>query len=65
MLRLLRELAVDERGQALVEYSMLVAVVAVTIPALILLLSAMKSAYLRWNTGMLNLWQMPAPGGRR
>jgi Flp pilus assembly pilin Flp len=61
---LLRRLRAEESGQALVEYALLTAFVAlVTIPAVVGLQQAMKVAYERWNTGLASLWAMPASSG--
>lgn len=63
MMRLWSSLAVDESGEALVEYSLLVALVALaTIMVVSDIQKEIKTAYVGWNTAMLNLWQMPAPG---
>ena len=67
MMRLLCSLIVDEKGEALIEYSMLVSLVALaTIPVIFEIEKQLNLAYVRWNTAMLDLWQMPAPelGGR-
>ena len=63
MLRVLRRLVVDEKGQELVEYALLAAfVVLATIVALQNIEGAMRNAYVSWNTAMLGCWKMPAPG---
>lgn len=68
MLRLARRLFADESGQDLVEYALLAAYVAIAgyvvlygVPGQPGIRDAMKTTYASWNTGMLNLWQMPAP----
>lgn len=58
-----RRLFTDDSGQDVVEYALLVALVAlVSIPGITALQAALHSTYLAWNTAMLRCWQMPAPG---
>ena len=62
--RLLVRLRQEEEGQALVEYALLLGLVAlVTWPALNAIQAALATAYVRWNNAELNFWQMPPCGG--
>jgi len=63
MVRAIRRFVIDERGQDTIEYALLAALVAVlTIPALDAVRSALRIAYLSWNTAMVKCWRMPVPG---
>lgn len=63
MMRLLRSVVVDDRGQDVIEYALLAALVAlVTIPALNAIQAALNVTYVGWNTAMLRCWQMPESG---
>ncbi len=63
MLSVLSSLVVDENGEEILEYALLVAlVVLVTIPALNAIQAALKVTYVSWNAAMLRCWQMPEPG---
>ena len=64
MWTLVRRFAREDGGQELVEYALLVALVAlVSAAALSGLQTALHDAYVSWDTGNQSLWQMPAPGG--
>lgn len=53
----------EEDGQALVEYALLLAFVAiVTWPAINAIQAALQTAYVNWNNAHLNFWLMPACG---
>jgi len=61
---LVRRFIQEDGGQELVEYALLVALVAlVTAAALGELQTALHDAYVSWDSGNQSLWQMPAPGG--
>jgi Flp pilus assembly pilin Flp len=56
-------LAADERGQDLLEYALLSALVGiVAILTLNALGVTMGDVYSAWNTAVNNLWEMPSPG---
>jgi Flp pilus assembly pilin Flp len=59
----LRRLLADERGQDLVEYALLTAIVmllaAITLP----LASSLGDIYEAWNSDVNELWQAPPPTG--
>lgn len=62
-LRLLKRLAVDDRGQDTLEYALLAALIAVlTIPTFNAIQDALKATYLSWNAAIMRCWQMPVPG---
>ena len=61
---LVRRLLVEDDGQDLVEYALLIGLVAVASAAAIgTLETALHDAYVSWDTGNQALWDMPAPGG--
>ncbi len=63
MMRVLRSLVVDDRGEDLIEYALLVALVAlVTVPAIARFQSVMYSTYVGRYTAAMGCWQMPEPG---
>ena len=63
MRRVLSALVVDETAQDIVEYALLVALVALlTVGALTKFPGALNKAYVSWNTAMMRCWQMPEPG---
>jgi Flp pilus assembly pilin Flp len=58
-----RRLLDDESGQDIIEYALLAGFVALaSLPALGAIQSALRSAYLGWNSAMDRCWQMPEPG---
>ncbi len=64
LLRLVRALVADERGQDLVEYALLGTFVGlVGVAAFSSLETAIQNTYATWNTNNNSNWQMPAPGG--
>ena len=63
MMRVLRSLIVDEKGQDLIEYALLAGLVALaTVPALAAIQAALNVTYVSWNAAMQGCWQMPDPG---
>ena len=64
MWTLVRRLVQEDDGQDLVEYALIVALVAiVSAAALGGLQTALRDAYVSWDAGNQQLWEMPAPGG--
>jgi Flp pilus assembly pilin Flp len=62
MMRLLRALAGDDRGQDLVEYALLSALVGlVAVIAMNALGVTMGDVYSGWTAGINGLWESPAP----
>ena len=63
MMGVLRSLVADETGQDLIEYALLVALVALaTVPAILKFQAVMYSTYVSWYTAAMGCWQMPNPG---
>lgn len=57
-------LAEAEHGQALVEYALLLALVAiVSWPAFNAIQAALQAAYVGWGNAELGFWQMPPCAG--
>ena len=53
----------DEEGQDLLEYALLAAFVAIaSLAALQLLQTTLRDAYVRWDTDMQAIAEMPGPG---
>ena len=64
MWTLVRRFVREDGGQELVEYALLVALVALTSAAALSgLQTALHDAYVSWDSSNQSLWQMPAPGG--
>ena len=64
MWHVVRRLLLDDDGQDLVEYALLVGFVAVTSAAALgVLETALHNAYVTWDTSNQALWDMPDPGG--
>jgi Flp pilus assembly pilin Flp len=61
--RWLIRLAVDDRGQDLIEYALLTAFLAVgALLAMDVLGDAIAAAFVAWNGGVNALWETPPPG---
>ena len=61
---LVRRFIREDDGQDLVEYALIVALVAlVSAAALGLLQTAVHDVYVSWDLSNQSLWEMPAPGG--
>jgi len=59
---LIRRWLLDDRGQDLVEYALLGALLAVTgVAAYELLRLNLGTSYLEWDTNVQGLWDMPCP----
>lgn len=64
MLDLARRLLAEDDGQDLVEYALLIGLVALASAAAIgTLQTALHDAYVSWDTRNQALWDMPAPSG--
>lgn len=63
-LRTLRQLALDDSGQDLIEYALLTAIVTVAaIPVIVGIRDRMQGAYLNWGTDIENQWSPNDPVG--
>jgi len=63
LIRLVRALVADDRGQDLVEYALLASFVGlIGAAAFTSIESAIQSTYTTWNTNNNSNWQMPDPG---
>ena len=63
MKKLLSRLVREESGQDLIEYALLAAFVAIaSLAALQLLQTTLRDAYVRWDTDMQAIAEMPGPG---
>jgi Flp pilus assembly pilin Flp len=62
MLRLLTRLLAEETGQDLIEYALLTAAIGFAgVAGISLLGAAINTTYTSWDTGVNNLWEVPAP----
>jgi Flp pilus assembly pilin Flp len=62
--KVFRHLVRDETGQDLVEYALLIGLVAIAgAAALNRLQAVLHDVYVSWDTGNQALWQMPPPSG--
>jgi len=62
---LLKQLLVDERGQDLLEYGLLAALIAcVGVGAFPLIEAKLNSTYTGWGTAIQNLWIPKDPGAK-
>jgi Flp pilus assembly pilin Flp len=62
MLRLLSRLLTEENGQDLIEYALLTAAIGFAgVVGINLIGAAINSTYTSWDTGVNNLWEVPAP----
>jgi len=60
---LLRQLLVDERGQDLLEYGLLAALIGcIGVTIFPLVHAKLKTTYTGWGTNVRNLWIPKAPG---
>jgi len=63
-LHTLRQLALDDSGQDLIEYALLTAIVTVAaIPVIVGIRDRMQSAYISWGTDIQNQWSPNDPVG--
>jgi len=64
LLHMLRQLALDDSGQDLIEYALLTAIVTVAaIPVIVEIRDRMQSAYINWGTDIQNQWSPNDPVG--
>ena len=64
MTRMRNALRKTDSGQALVEYALLTALIALAmIPVMAGLQQTMKTSYQNWNTSLAVLWSMPDSAG--
>ena len=62
MLKLLRRLLAEENGQDLIEYALLTGAIGLAgVVGINLLGAAINATYASWDTGVNNLWEVPAP----
>ena len=62
MLRLLTRLFADETGQDLIEYALLTGAIGFAgVVGINFLGAAINATYGSWDTGVNNLWEVPAP----
>ena len=62
MTTLLTRLLVDETGQDLIEYALLTGAIGLAgVVGVNLLGAAINATYTSWDTGVNNLWEVPAP----
>jgi Flp pilus assembly pilin Flp len=62
MLKLLRRLVVEDKGQDLIEYALLTAAIGLAgVVGMNLLGAAINTTYTSWDTGVNGLWEIPAP----
>jgi len=54
----------DDRGQDLIEYALLAAIIAIAgVLALSIFAGKMQNAYINWNTAAQDAWEPCPPGG--
>ncbi len=64
LVRTLRQLALDDSGQDLIEYALLTAIVTVAaIPIIVEIRDRMQSAYIGWGNAIQNNWSPNDPVG--
>jgi Flp pilus assembly pilin Flp len=62
MTTLLRRFLAEETGQDLIEYALLTAAIGFAgVVGVNLLSAAINATYGSWDTGVNNLWEVPAP----
>jgi Flp pilus assembly pilin Flp len=62
MMTLLRRFLAEETGQDLIEYALLTATIGLAgVVGVNLLSAAINATYTSWDTGVNNLWEVPAP----
>jgi Flp pilus assembly pilin Flp len=62
MSRLLSRLLTEDNGQDLIEYALLTAAIGFAgVVGINLIGAAINSTYTSWDTGVNNLWEVPAP----
>lgn len=63
-IRRLRNLAIDDAGQDIIEYALLTAAIGVVgILAWQAITGGIGTAYQGWDSGTQSLWEPPDPGG--